>query len=129
MENISSGTPSQPVALVVEDDEKLSMIYTQALRLAGYEARAIADGQVAWQWLEQAAPALILLDLHLPGVSGGRLLEHIRRQPHLAKAQVILATADAMMAGTLQDRCTLVLLKPISFTQLKELAARIRNSM
>jgi hypothetical protein len=38
---------------------------------------------------------------------------------------VVIATADPQMADELQDRSDLVLLKPVSFNQLRDLAARL----
>ncbi len=67
---------------------------------------------------------MIVLDLHIPGVDGGTLLGQIRNDRRLANVPVILATADAAFASSLQSQADLVLLKPISFSQLSELANR-----
>jgi CheY-like chemotaxis protein len=62
----------------------------------------------------------------MPNVTGDILLKQIRSDERLKKTRVFLATADANMAGYLRDQAELVLLKPIGFTQLKELAERFR---
>ena len=64
--------------------------------------------------------------MHLPNVSGDTILHHIRADERLANTRVMLATADAYMAENLRDKSDLVLLKPISFTQLRDLAKRLR---
>jgi CheY-like chemotaxis protein len=67
----------------------------------------------------------VVLDLHLPGVSGRKLLDVIRADGRLTKTRVILATADYRTAEELRDSADLVLLKPISFKQLRDLSARL----
>jgi hypothetical protein len=52
------------------------------------------------------------------------LLNQVRSDGRLEKTRVFLATADANMASYLRDQAELVLLKPIGFSQLKDLAER-----
>jgi CheY-like chemotaxis protein len=79
-----------------------------------------------WLCLQEIVPDLIILDLHVPSVSGDKLLKQIRSDERLSKTLVFLATADANMAAQLHDQTELVLLKPISPTQLRDLAERFR---
>ncbi len=116
----------EPLALVIEDDEDQALVFSEALNMAGYKAEAIHDGTAAQKRLDQAAPALIILDLHMPGVSGKVLLEQIRAADHLRQTRVFVVTADAALASFLGGDATLVLLKPVSFSQLTVLAARFR---
>jgi two-component system cell cycle response regulator DivK len=115
----------QTVALIIEDDERLAMIYAEALRSAGFEPEIIQDGRTAQTRLQEIIPTLILLDLHLPHISGDELLRQIRADARLQNSVVMLATADAIMAEGLRVDSDLVLLKPISFIQLRDLAARL----
>lgn len=62
------------------------------------------------------------MDLHLPQVSGKDILTDIRANEHLTQTKVILATADPILAETLRPNADLVLIKPISFSQLRDLA-------
>jgi CheY-like chemotaxis protein len=119
----------KPLAMIVEDDPKLSVIYTQALKLAEFETLAVPDGQAALDQLCGVRPALIILDLNLPKVSGDKVLKTIRSDPDLAKIQVIVTTADPNMAETLQDDSDLTLIKPVSFSQLRDLASRLRKTL
>lgn len=115
-----------PLALVIEDDEYLSDIFTQAVQAAGYLVESIRDGQMAIDRLPHVTPAIIVLDLHLPHVSGEKILSAIRREGTTRSARVILATADPQFADSLKAEADLVLLKPISFVQLQDLARRLR---
>lgn len=116
------------LALIIEDDEDLASIFAEALRGIGYEVEHVADGKVAQERLKNGiAPFLILLDMHLPHVSGADLLTKIIRQDErLAKTMVIITTADARMGDTYGDQVDFVLIKPISFVQLRDLTARLK---
>jgi DNA-binding response OmpR family regulator len=112
--------------LIVEDDEFLSEIFSKALESADFKTEVIQDGQVALNRLADVTPDVIVLDLHLPHVSGKEILHQIRMLPHLAKTRVMVATADPITAEMLREEAALVLLKPISFSQMRDLAARLR---
>jgi CheY-like chemotaxis protein len=115
----------KPLALIVEDDIDLSIIFAGALEAAGFDTEVIMDGKEAAQRLSTATPDVVVLDMHLPHVSGEELLERIHADDRLANTRVLVTTADARMAETLHDQADLVLVKPVSFSQLRDLAARL----
>jgi len=117
---------SNPLALVIEDDQDQADIFAYALEMAEFETETIPDGRAALERLAQVVPDLVVLDLHLPYVSGDEILQYIRADARLADTKVLLATANPQMADVLQDQSDLVLLKPISFVQLRDLAKRLR---
>jgi CheY-like chemotaxis protein len=116
------------LALIIEDDEDLADIFAEALRGVGYEVEQVADGKVAQERLLGGTPPfLILLDMHLPHVSGGELLTRIIKQDErFEKTTVIITTADARMGEAYGDRVDFVLIKPISFIQLRDLTSRLK---
>jgi DNA-binding response OmpR family regulator len=116
----------KPLALIVEDDLDLSDIFAQALQAAKFETEIIRDGRVALTRLADTQPAMVILDLHLPHTSGETILHHIRTDTRLAKTRVILTTADPALAEICRADADLVLIKPISFSQLRDLAIRLR---
>ena len=115
------------LALIIEDDEDLASIFAEALRGIGYEVELVADGRLAQERLKTGTPPfLILLDMHLPHVSGADLLTNlIKRDERFAKTMVIITTADARMGDTYGDQVDFVLIKPISFVQLRDLTSRL----
>lgn len=115
-----------PLALIIEDDPDLSTIFAGALQAAEFETEIVADGQLASVRLAETLPSVVILDLHLPHVSGRDILDQIRIDPRLQETRVMLATADAAMADMLRSEADLVLIKPISFSQLRDLARRLR---
>ena len=116
---------SSPLALIVEDDMDLGTIFAEAIKAAGYGTETIADGGQAAKRLEQVSPTLVILDLHLPNVSGRELLEQIRADERLTDTSVIVTTADGRQAEDLLETADFCLVKPISFTQLRDLASRL----
>lgn len=115
----------EPLALVIEDETDLADIFCEALSAAGYTIEKAMDGPAAMEAIGRLNPHLILLDLHLPGLDGGKVLKQIRSQPRLASARVLIASADAEFARHLECDADFVLLKPISFSQLRDLAKRL----
>ena len=112
-------------AMIIEDNEDLAIIFAEALQAAGFETGIIQDGEAAVAELETSVPRIIILDLHLPHVSGEEILKWIRGDERFDETRVIIATADPRMADMLKDEADLVLLKPISFGQLRDLASRL----
>ena len=117
---------TKPFALIIEDHKDLGNMFQKALDVAGYETEVIADGAVAQKRLEETVPRLVLLDLHLPGVSGESLLHQIREDVRLSDTRILLATADAALASELDADADVVLLKPVSIAHLSMLASRFR---
>lgn len=117
---------TKPLALIIEDDPKLGDIFSLSLQAAEFETELVTDGDMARTRLAQVVPHVIVLDLHLPHISGEQLLQQIRADHRLNDTKVMLATADSQAANYLQAESDLVLLKPISPTQLRDLAKRMR---
>jgi signal transduction histidine kinase len=64
--------------LIVDDDKGLLILMSEALQAKGYDVATAGSGHAALQWLETAAPDLMLLDLKLRDVNASALLERIR---------------------------------------------------
>jgi DNA-binding response OmpR family regulator len=114
---------SELLGFVIEDDQDLSVIFSEALQAAGFKTEIITSGDKALERLSNVVPQVVVLDLHLPRVAGMDILHRIRADKRLNNTRVIVATAHPRMAESLRDEADLVLLKPISFSQLRDLAA------
>ena len=120
---------TEPLALIVEDNEQLATTFAEAAQEAGYRTEIVRSGDAALNRLASLVPDLVILDLHLPRVKGSKVLEHIRNEPRLSSTKVIVSTAHAGEASMLQEKADLVLLKPIAYEQLRDLAARLRRGL
>jgi len=115
----------KPISLIIEDDEDLSVIFHEALSAAGYQTEIIRNGRLALERLYNVTPHVVILDMHLPQVSGSDLLKYIRSQKRMSFTNVVVTTADAIMGEQMRDTADFVLIKPISFGQLRDLTARL----
>lgn len=115
---------SFPLALILEDDPKLAELYETVLRQCRYETTVIESGRDAQKKLDTLSPALILLDIHLPYVSGADLLEQIQADERFKHTTIIIMTADLYTAKDLEGRVENVLLKTHGITRLREIAVR-----
>ncbi len=114
----------KPFVFVVEDDPKLNEIISITLQ-NDFELGTCMNGDEALEQLKDVTPQIVVLDLNLPGTSGMDILKSIRADERFAKTRVILATADERQAELLTDEADIVLLKPVSPGQLREMALRM----
>lgn len=114
----------KPSVLIVEDDPRLNEIIIITLQ-DNFEIESCKDGNTALEQLKKSVPQIVVLDLNLPGTTGADILAYIRSEERLARTRVIIATADERQAQFLTDDADIVLLKPVSPVQLRELALRI----
>jgi len=116
---------NQHLAFIIEDEPDLAGIFSEALVEAGFATEIISRGDKALARLAETAPEIVILDMHLPGVSGDKILRHIRTDPRLAGTRIVVASADDALAQTLEADADLTLLKPVGFIQLRDLARRL----
>ena len=77
----------------VEDDPSIREIEVYALNSTGLEARGFADGAEFWEALAKQTPALVILDVMLPGEDGVEILRRLRADERWREIPVIMATA------------------------------------
>jgi len=82
--------PQQQSILIVEDEIKLSGLLADYLRAAGYDVHQLAEGPPVADWVREHAPALVVLDLMLPGRDGLEICREIRG---FSRVPVIMTTA------------------------------------
>ncbi len=76
--------------LIVEDEGKLAALLADYLKQSGFNSEWLADGQAVVPWVRRHEPALILLDLMLPGRSGLDICKEIRS---FSAVPIIMITA------------------------------------
>ncbi len=114
--------------LIVEDDADIAESLHYNLKREGFRPTIAESGEKALRLAldEKSSPALIILDLMLPGMSGMELCRRLRREPLTEKTPLIMLTARAAesdkIAG-LDVGADDYIVKPFS---LKEVIARVR---
>lgn len=79
--------------LLVEDSKFLRISTERALIKAGYEVVSAGDGEEALRLAREHLPALVLLDMMLPKVSGPNVLKALKQDPVTAKIPVMVLTS------------------------------------
>jgi CheY-like chemotaxis protein len=79
--------------LLVEDSKFLRLSTERALTKAGYEVVCAADGEEALRLAREHSPALMLLDMMLPKVSGPDVLKAFKQDPATAAIAVMVLTS------------------------------------
>ena len=115
-----------PLIAIVDDDLDLRDTVSDVLRDAGYATLPFAGGREALAGLRslQAMPALILLDLMMPGMSGWEFREEQLHDPALRDVPVVVMTASRDL-GRHPISASEILHKPIDIETL--LASIARN--
>ena len=87
---------SGPQVLVVEDNEKNMKLLRDVLTSQGYRMLEATSGEDAVQLALSASPALVLMDVQLPGIDGVEALARLRGDERTASILVVALTAQAM---------------------------------
>jgi two-component system cell cycle response regulator DivK len=84
--------------LIVEDDDNSRKLLRDALQVKGYRTVEAPTGELGLELAAQRRPALVLLDIQLPGISGFDVLRRLRADPATGATPVIAVTASVMSA-------------------------------
>lgn len=82
-----------PCVLVVEDDDEVRTMMELLLKSHGYDVTTARNGQEALDAMRRQPPCLVLLDIHMPLMTGWEFRERQLEDPELAKVPVICITA------------------------------------
>ena len=86
--------------LIVEDNEKNRRLVRDVLQFKGYETIETETGEEGVELARSRQPALVLMDIQLPGIDGITALKRLREDPTTRAMRVMAVTASAMT----QDR-------------------------
>ncbi|TAK55647.1 MAG: response regulator [Gammaproteobacteria bacterium] len=117
----------KPTVLLIEDNEQNRYLATFLLENHGYEVVAAVNGPQGLELAARIRPALILLDIQLPGMSGYEVARALRREPVTAGIPIVAVTSYAMVGDreqALAAGCDGYIEKPIDPDTF---ISRIRN--
>lgn len=80
--------------LVVEDDPSILELLSVALEEQGYEVELCADGQNVLEVARAESPALILLDLWIPGINGEEVTKLLKADDQTRHIPVVIVSAQ-----------------------------------
>jgi len=92
--------------LIADDEVYIRALLEQTLEdfeSAGVELFSASSGQEAWDVAQVERPDLVILDVMMPGLSGYEVCQHIRSDPGLSHAHVIMLTARGQEVDRLRS--------------------------
>jgi two-component system cell cycle response regulator DivK len=107
---------SSPTVLLVEDNEDNRTIYTTILRHVGIDVIEAANGEDGIRLARERRPAVILMDVAMPGIDGWEATRRLKADMETAHIPVIALTAHAMAEDrqrAVEAGCEGYLAKPI----------------
>jgi CheY-like chemotaxis protein len=117
---------ARPRVLVVDDDDDIREMIGLVLGEEGFDAALEHDGHAALERVvEGPRPALILLDLMMPGMSGGDFVKAMRKHPELEEVPVVVISGDVGGEHVARALGAKFLAKPV---ELPALLAAVREA-
>jgi len=113
----------KPVILVVEDDRRIAALVAKNLEAVGYSCDLVHDGDAALPAFERVSPALVVLDVGLPGLSGLEITRRIRQSSQVPILMLTARSSESDKVLGLEIGADDYLAKPFGTS---ELVARVR---
>jgi DNA-binding response OmpR family regulator len=123
-------TPPDPIprkVLIADDEANIVVSLEYLMKREGHQVLVARDGEQALSMIREHRPALVLLDVMMPGRSGFEVCQAVRADETLAGVKILLLTAkgrDTDVAQGLALGADAYMTKPFS---TRELAARVRE--
>ena len=116
----------RPTILVVDDEESYRDALSVALEREGFHVETAADGPEAIEQFDKFHPALVLLDVMLPRMSGVDVCRELRTRSQVPIIMVTARTAEIDAVVGLEVGADDYVTKPF---RLRELVARVRAAL
>jgi DNA-binding response OmpR family regulator len=110
--------------LIIEDDRDLANLFKLVLEMSGFEANAVHDGtQGVDALMNDPLPEAVMLDMHLPGVSGEQIYAMLteRGEAH----RVVICSADVQLVETYRSMGAKAITKPAPVTDLQRVIQEV----
>jgi len=111
----------RPRVLIVDDEPNIVLSLEFLLRQRGYEVAVARSGEEALAQVEESPPALVLLDVMLPGIDGFEVCRQLRERAGSGALKIVLLTArgrDAERVRGLEEGADVYVTKPFSTREL-----------
>jgi CheY-like chemotaxis protein len=126
-----AGALKSVLVLIVEDDPDTRELFTLSLGAVGAQVRSVTSAEAALAMLATWRPDIVLCDLHLPGVDGYSLIEHVHADARLRSLPMISISGShpeieyerSRLAGFAQH-----LTKPSKLADIVKAVANVRSA-
>lgn len=116
--------------LIVDDDQIAAGSLADMVSLLGHETEVVLGPRQAIHSIGQDTPALILLDLNMPGVDGLEVCRYIKREPSSMNIPVVFISAEddpSVKEQAKEAGASGYLVKPVDFDSLEEILVKTSN--
>jgi CheY-like chemotaxis protein len=111
----STSTPHAGTIVIADDDDDVRNLLAHRFEQRGFQVITASNGMEMIEVLEEIAPpTAIFVDLLMPGILGGSVLDYIRSEPRLASVPTAVVTGSAALAPD----GAVVFSKPVQFEAL-----------
>jgi len=129
---MSTGTPPQAVAIIADDEELGRLLLAESVAATGLRSLVFDSGTAALEAALAHEPAIVLLDVDMPGMDGYAVCRRLRSEPRLANTPIVMVTGheDSAAIGLAFDAgATDFVSKPVNWALLPHrLAYILRNA-
>lgn len=87
---------STPKILVIDDDQPIRILMQNLLREFRFEALVAGSGAEALELAKRELPQVILVDLHMPGMSGEETIAALRKEEALSETPIMILTGEPL---------------------------------
>ena len=92
---------NKPTILVVDDDGPILALMRNLLKEFGFNPITAASGQEAIGQARQQPPALVLLDKHMPGMTGEEVIKALRAEPRFLRLPILILSGEPVSRAEL----------------------------
>jgi two-component system cell cycle response regulator DivK len=109
--------------LVVEDEEETAELFSEMLKVSGFQVISSSQSQKAIDMVKEKPPNGIVLDIMLADISGLEVLRFVRQDPQLSQIPVVVVSAKGLPSDiktAIEAGATAYLTKPVSYLDLTQ---------
>lgn len=122
LETLEETRDRRDCILIIEDNPLNMKLFRDLLRSQGYQVIEATDGQAGLDLARAETPDLILLDIHLPDVSGIEVAIKLKSEERTRDIPIVVITASLLPEAertALASGCDAFLRKPIAISELR----------
>lgn len=122
--------PGENLILIVDDEPAAARAIQRVLRGAGYETKIAANGFEAGALLTQFKPAVMTLDLNMPGLNGEDVIGYVRKDESLISTGILVISgaSEAQLEKALKQGADCYLAKPYANSDLLKKIEQLMES-
>jgi CheY-like chemotaxis protein len=114
-----------PTVLIIDDDQRVLDLMTEALGMAGHTVLAASSGVRGIERARTEAPDVVLMDMAMPEMTGVEAVQRLREDPSTRKIPVVALTGGTSLAAAelIKAGCIGYIAKPVGIDELQRLVA------